>query len=248
MIITNRRKMIYLLIFATGCFLIFFNSSIYDFVSEANNIILKGSNTNEQKPLMVHDVFSPILIIIGTLGAAAVFAVYFLERSLEKRNNLDRSTNAILRELRENQNVLSGDFYEQIKYTIKNAVKQDEHSSIQFFINYTNAYLEIDSYESVLYSGLFTHFSLITQHTLTMLYSRIRDRNKLLVYIEQFEDNFFLNDNSNERKNLWYKKIQKYDILLTEWEKEIRDLFVTAELLVKKERPHSYRLKNLQRE
>jgi hypothetical protein len=64
---------------------------------------------------------------------------------------------------------------------------------------YTNAYLESDAYESGLHSGFITHLSTHTQHILTSLYSRVRSRNELIVYIERFEDMFFLYDDSIQR-------------------------------------------------
>jgi hypothetical protein len=103
-----------------------------------------------------------------------------------------------------------------------------------------NAYLESDAYDSIAQSGLIKHLRIDMQSRLTMLYSRIKSRNKLITYTEHFEALFFLYDDSNDRLRAWYKKIEKYDILLTRWENEIIDLLEDIEGQLKKEKPMYY--------
>jgi len=197
---------------------------------------------SEQRPLVVKEEYSPILVILGVAGVIAAIGLYFLEQKLEKRNNLLRSTETILKELQDNKYYLSSNHHEHIKYVIRDTVESKDNKNIQNVIDYTNGYLEIDAYESVLSSGLLTHFSVSTQHHLTLLYSRIRSRNNLITYRDKFEDHFFLNDDSESRREKWYKKVQKYDIVLTEWEKEIKDLMDKSEVLIEKEKPRNYKL------
>ena len=97
------------------------------------------------------------------------------------------------------------------------------------------------TYDSIVQSGLIKHLQIEMQSRLNMLYSRIRSRNKLITYTEHFEDLFFLYDESKDRLNAWYKKIEKYDILLTWWENEIIDLLDDIQVQLKNERPTSYK-------
>lgn len=259
-----KSKIVCFLIFAMVFYLIFYNNLIYNFVFaegkkhlfglsiqlpslvyvesfsltiETNKSLSSSINDNypygsEQRPLVVKEEYSPILVILGVAGIIAAIGLYFLDQKLEKRNNLLRSTETILKELKDNKYYLSSDRHEHIKYIIRDT-KENKNN----VVDYTNAYLEIDAYESVLTSGLLTHFSVSTQHHLILLYSRIRSRNNLITYIDKFEDHFFLNDDSVDRREKWYKKVQKYDIIITEWEKEIKYLMDKSEVLVKKEKP-----------
>ena len=99
-------------------------------------------------------------------------------------------------------------------------------------VNYTNAYLELDAYESGLHSGFITHLSTNSQHVLTAVYSRIRSRNELITYIDRFQDLFFLSDDTKQRLDRWYKAVERYDLLLTRWEQEIIKLLEETETLL----------------
>ncbi len=237
MIINRKLALVFILIAITSIFIIIFHNSFISLVYS-----LTPHNAKELQP--VKDEYSFLLVILALLGVIVVIVGFFIQPKSEKRNSLIRSTAAILRELDENKKSLSNDFHEHIKYNPKNYIDKSTNTATeQTFVSYTDAYLEIDAYESVLASGLFTHFSEDTQYTLNMVYSRIRRKNELITYRERFEDTFFMNDDSDERKLKWYKKVVKYDILLTGWEKEIKQMLYDAENKVKQERPRSFNFK-----
>jgi hypothetical protein len=160
-----------------------------------------------------------LYLTAGAIGAAILGVIIdMLSKSQENKKQQKDIIKAVLNELKENKKTLFGNVHERINYVISKTYGTTKQ------VGYVNAYLELDTYESVLRSGLIKHLPLDIQTRLTMLYSRIRSRNDLIAYTERFEDMFFIYDDSEERLNRWYKKIQKYDILLTEWEAEIIDL------------------------
>jgi hypothetical protein len=165
-------------------------------------------------------LFSVVAIIV-------TIVVYMHEQTKLRKETIIRSCEAILREIEENVESLTGGEYERIVYS---AGKESDSIEDQR-VNYTNAYLDIDAYESILFSGSFTHFASATQRTLTMLYGRIRKRNELITYAEHFEDTFFMNSHNHsetEKKEKWFKTVTKYDILITRSENEIRRLIEEA--------------------
>lgn len=119
-------------------------------------------------------------------------------------------------EIDENKCVLSGNEYQRITY------KTGRKTTEQPQVSYTNAYLDLDGYQSVVHSGSFTQFKAKTQHKLTLLYGRIRYRNELITYRDHFQDMFFIHDDGSKvRLDRWYKEVERYDILITKWESEI---------------------------
>jgi hypothetical protein len=191
------------------------------------------SEGHNLKSVPVEDKWSFYILILGLitiLVTASTVATDMVLKSQEWKNERNDTINVILNELQENKKALLSNVHSRINYVI-----EDSQLNIKE-INYINAYLELDAYESVLHSGLIKHLPIDIQSRLTMLYSRIRSRNELIAYTNRFEDMFFIYDDSQERLNRWYKKIQKYDILLTQWEAEIIDLLEETERKVHKKR------------
>ncbi len=171
--------------------------------------------------------YETIQIAIATAAIIATILLYWYQQSSSRKDAIRRACDTIIKELEENKTALTTDKHKRITYATSGGDN----------VNYTNAYLDTDAYDSVLHSGLFTHFTAETRHKLSLFYSRIKSHNELLTYTSKFEDMFFLNDNSNERKQRWYLEIERYDLILTKWESEAIKLLDESEGLVKSERP-----------
>src|SRR5947209_14665281 len=107
-------------------------------------------------PVRVSEEYSAILVGLGVVGLLATILIYFIQQNIERRDRILRSTEAILREIKENKKALSGEVHERMTYII--GEQQGEIKEV----NFTNAYLETDAYDSVLHSGFFIHFSVGT--------------------------------------------------------------------------------------
>lgn len=168
-----------------------------------------------------------VLAIIVTVG------VYMHEQNKLRKETIIRSCDSILREIQENVESLTAAKYEKITYT----ASKDINSTEEQVVNYTNVYLDSDAYDSVRFSGSFTHFSSETQHTLTMLYGRIRKRNEMITYAEHLEDTFFMDsrDDEKERKEKWFKTVTKHDMLITRYESEVVRLLNDVKPMIEKE-------------
>jgi hypothetical protein len=210
-----------------------FNSTVYA-VSTTNITSLNESNEKiisklEEVSQRISEtaVYQTIQIIVATVAIAVIIGVYWHQQSSSRKDSIRRACDTILKELEENQTALTTEKHKRITYTTSKGEK----------LNYTNAFFDTDAYDSVLHSGLFTHFSADTRHKLSLFYSRIKSHNELLDYTNRYEDNFFLNDDSEERKQRWQQEIERYDLLLTKWESEAIKLLDEVEKLVRQERP-----------
>ena len=88
-------------------------------------------------------------------------------------------------------------------------------------IRFLRYYLDAEAYKSVLTSGSFTHFHYNFQYELTNIYNRIKFHNDLLSYRNRFEDIFFLYDESPKRVEKWWRKVRRYDTMLTNLEQDL---------------------------
>lgn len=199
------------------------------------------------------DVFSQLKDISEQLGAATVFAIeqtiialfvgvgiivatisiYWHQQSSDKKNTTRHATDGLLRELKE------------IKYTMLSESSRTHHPTeetktgaikIQKDVNYTNTYMATDAYDSVLFSGLLTHFTEETQYTLSKLYSRITSHNELIKYIYQLEDNFSLKQYSGDLHLKLQQTIDRYELRLTTQEIEIISLIYDSIRLIETEK------------
>jgi len=151
-------------------------------------------------------------IYIAIAAIAVAMFLYYYQRWRERTD----SCHAIMREIDENKDVLTSSDYRRITYKTRHNTIEISH------IRYTNAYLDLDGYQSVVHSGFFTQFEADTQHKLTLLYGRIRTRNELITYRDHFQDMFFLhNDGSKESLDRWYREVERYDIFITKLESQI---------------------------
>jgi hypothetical protein len=164
----------------------------------------------------------------GTLSILVAIAIFVAERMYDRlrREQDDReikcnSCNAILKEIDDHK-----DAFTNPNYTHKRPSSE---------LEYVEAFFNTDAYDSVLNSGLFTHFDVDTQNTLSNLYIRIKLRNELLAYIDRYRDLFFLYDNAPTRYSRWNEEVFRYEVSMSDREKEIKDLMEAAEVYIEKE-------------
>ncbi|MBA3750798.1 MAG: hypothetical protein H0X03_07930 [Nitrosopumilus sp.] len=169
--------------------------------------------------------------IIGGSGTFVTLFVFWLQlrydRKKKKKDELQRihkSCNAILKEIDDHKNAF-------------NNLEPSEHFRDIQGIKYGNRVLNTNVYDSILHSGLFTHFESKTQNSLSNLYNRINQRNKMLDYLHRYRDIFFFYDNSIYRERLWIKKERIYAKDINILENEIKDLIERVEILIKTELP-----------
>jgi hypothetical protein len=166
------------------------------------------------------------LISIISLSVSIIFYLY--NQSSQRISAIRRASDALIQEIEENKNILDSKRFKKIEYPISTG------NAAPKLIRYTNAYLDLEAYSSIVNSGTFTFFSAKTQHKLTHLYGRIRGRNDLLSYVDHFQDLFFLfHDEKDSDK--WYKKVERYDLILTEWEADICNLLDDVKILIRNE-------------
>ena len=206
--------------------------NVYSLLSEN-----KSNSTPELLEIPVREALTPTLIYLTivaiVVGIAVPLVIYIIQQWSEKRGRISRSCDAIIKEIRQNKLVTTGTKYDRIKYRV-----YDQSHNLIAEVDYVNAFLETDAYQSVLNSGLFTHFCVDTQNSLTSLYARIKSRNELITYMDKYEDLFFLyNAATGQSLDRWYASIEKYDVLMTDWEKEILEWVDEVEDLLIKEKP-----------
>jgi hypothetical protein len=175
------------------------------------------------------DLFNGLLqswLQVALAVAAIVISILvYRHKEVSDRNSiLQRSYQTLLMELEENRPALeSGAKHQRITYLLPPGGNYGINE-----VNYTNAFLDIDGFESILYSGNITHFPTETQKRIIMLYERIKKHNEILSWTNQFEDLFFLNGDPNQKLSRWHSEVRRYDIHLTKLEEEIRPLISTV--------------------
>lgn len=164
--------------------------------------------------------YNGIIALVSVLAAIAIFFVqYFMDRRRIKRDLHDtirRFTNTILVDIKQIHDAKTGDKYKQDK-------RIDEKKKIE----YTPVYISTKVYESFIYSGLIAQFDSQTQLNLDDLYYKIDRSNDSL---KRRTDAVISRDSgmAPNREEI-QKVIDKFEVLLTEYEKEILDLLVEAE-------------------
>jgi hypothetical protein len=166
--------------------------------------------------------------MIAVIGLIITIAFFIFDRLNERRTRNKesreirrRSCNAILKEIEDHRD------------TLRNPNLRHEYVQRSGTIKYSIRVLTSDAFESVLHSGLFTHFQTETQNSLTNLYIRIRLRNHFILYLSQFRDTFFLYDNSQKRQELYLQKIYPYEDMLTILDREINSYLDGVSILIR---------------
>ena len=159
---------------------------------------------------------------LGVIAIISSIGVYWHEQSKSRRETIIRSCKAVLMEIQENKNLVAQQA-NKIEYpNNRDNLNNLNNNTVPQKIIYTNAYLDTAAFDSLTNAGSFTHLSSKTQFELTMLYGRIKNHNEMLTYIDHYQDIFFLiKGNSEESKYQWFDHILRYDVHLTDIEKEI---------------------------
>lgn len=190
------------------------NELILDFSTKLNDIendleILKNQhqteNVSENRSISVA-LFTGVAVPIGIL-------IYQPIRS--RRILINQNAESLLKEIESNEEAITGkQGYPTVKYT----GLDDEKSKIK----YTNAFLDYDSYENLINSGQFSYFKPDTQFSLRELYTRIKDHERTIKYIDELEDKFKLQFPDDDSKFL--KAVARHEAVLTLWESQILEL------------------------
>jgi hypothetical protein len=197
---------------------------------------IKASVKAEGSSAYMSDIRDTILSVLG-IGVPIIGAMFlfWFDMHRTRQDTLRRSCGTVIRELRETKDALLGEQHQRIRYHVED--KTQHPVKTQNKVDYTNAILGSDAYDSVIHSGLFTHFSEETQHILSELYSRIKTHNYLINYTNEFEDMFLLNDDSEQRKIRRRNAVLRYDLALTKLEVEMIPLIYRSEQRIIDERP-----------
>ncbi len=163
------------------------------------------------------------LISLGGIIVAIIIFWYTLRKQGKDRKRtederINNMRNALLKELKDHRDAFSNKISEDF---IK---VQDK--------GYINRVLNTDAYESILHSGLFTYFDGDTQNKISNLYIHIIRRNQLIDYLHVYKDNFLLNKNVNNEKNVWFERQLEYHKDIVRLEGEINYWMNTVEPLI----------------
>jgi len=138
---------------------------------------------------------------------------------------LKKTSRSLLREVEHNRKSLSG----EMGYSVVTRNIDGKHPNTK----YTNAFLDNDSYDSVIASGQFIQFPVETQGLLREFYTRIKDHTSTLIYTNHQED--LIKRDLENNKSYSPEVLARYDEFLTRIDKEILELSPKVEKLLKNE-------------
>jgi hypothetical protein len=154
----------------------------------------------------------------GIFGILATIIVYWLQqrndslkREKEERDRMRNSYDALRTELEDHRDAFNKDAHPD------DVIKVGENEW------YVSRALVTDAYDSLLYSGLFSHLKKDTQNDLSNLYLSIRNQNELLEYMRRFRDSFFMDGNYADKEGKWQEKIKPYYEFIAETQRAIID-------------------------
>ncbi len=177
----------------------------------------QSSNSDENLNLPIA-LFTGVAIPLGLL-------IYQPIRS--KRTLVNQNSVSLIKEIESNEGALTGkQDYPIVSYT----GLDNEKSSIK----YTNAFLDYDSYENLINSGQFSYFVPETQFSLRELYTRIKDHDRTMKYIDELEDKFKLEFPDDNKKFL--QAVARYEVVLTLWESQILELIPSTKINLENEK------------
>jgi hypothetical protein len=152
--------------------------------------------------------------LISSSGIIISIFIFYLtlrkqenDRKRDENERMDNICNALLEELKDHRDAFTRNISE-------------DYIKVQD-ITYINRVLNTNAYESVLHSGLFTYFDDDTQNRISNLYVHIIRRNQLLDYLNIYKDNFLLNKDINNEKNVWIERQLEYQKEIMRLESEI---------------------------
>lgn len=161
------------------------------------------------------DIFNFVGLFVAILGGVGIPILLYRRKEYQtKKDLLIRTSQSMLREIEHNELAITG----QSGYTIIERNIDGNTTGIKF----TNAFLDTDSYDSVISSGHFIQFQVETQGLLREFYTRIKDHNSTIVYSNHLEDQL-KRDLENDKK-VPLETLARYDVFLTRTEKELLEL------------------------
>lgn len=165
--------------------------------------------------------------LIALVGLIVVIILFRVGQIID--NNSKREE--IRTRIRRACNILSLELTQYRDALTNNALIVNDGSNIP----YVNWFLNLDGYNSILYSGLLSYLGQNTQDFIKRLYERIKLHNDFLSYKYKYEDNFFMYDNSMTRYQQWLGKVARYNITLSIYERDIRALIPLVEKSIESE-------------
>jgi len=100
---------------------------------------------------------------------------------------------------------------------------------------FKSMFLNIDAYESLLHSGLFTHFNEETQDRLANLYNRVKLHNEFQTHRTILRCRFDMDEYSKDKEKKWSILIAPCDVILNLYQKEIKELIGSVKQLIDEE-------------
>jgi hypothetical protein len=179
---------------------------------------------SENELLSLSDVVNILGVVIPIILTITLF--WHKEKS-DQREIMRRAIGTLLQELDGTVKALIGN----PRYTLGKRLSADTEKGLEF----TNEFLITDAYDSVLHSGLFTHFSGHTQYKLTQLYGRVKGHNEYVKYLDKYRDMFFLYDKTESRHSRWKHEKNEYASTLGSWEGGIVRLVGESEKSIKRD-------------
>jgi hypothetical protein len=165
---------------------------------------------------------------IEIIAITVAVGIFLIERCYEYSKNkkdvkerLTRCYSTIEKELEDHIGALSNPTFDNI----------EDNKGYPF----KSMFLNVDAYESLLHSGLFTYFPEVTQLALVNLYTRIKLHNEYQVQRSVIRANFFIKGSSNKRTD-WPLVTFECDIILNRYQKEILDITVDLKTFVELEK------------
>ena len=170
------------------------------------------------------------------LGVAAPFAISKVIDIYRKFRNSKRSRQVLINE------------FEDIKQKLNNNNNNDESNNIQNetsiennlspsknnMQNFSNSFFITSGYDDLVNAGFILSVDKTAQDYLSQLYYKIKKHNEYLNYLNHFEDNFFINEIDEKRKEMWKNASFKYTEYLENLETDIEDLVNICEITLNK--------------
>ena len=167
--------------------------------------------------------------LIAIAAIIIALSLFKIDKTIDDNNRKEEIKRRLLTACR----ILEFEITEYRSVFSNNAILINDGTNIL----YLNSFLNLDGYNSILYSGLLSYFGGHTQSLLKRLYERIRLHNKILFARLDHENNFFLYDRSPQRFQMWLSIARtRYNFPLMTYENEIRALIPLLEQLIERER------------
>jgi hypothetical protein len=175
------------------------------------------------------DVFEKHQGLIAIAAIITALLLFKIDKTIDDNNRKNEIKGRLLTVCR----ILEFELTEFRTVFPDNAILFNDGTNILFL----NRFLNLDGYNTILYSGLLSYFGGHTQSLTRRLYERIRIHNKILSARLDHENIFFLYDRSPHRYQMWLSiAATRYNLPLMTIENEIRALIPVLEDLIKIER------------